>query len=130
MTAIQVVQSFQEALGKGDVQTAFSFFAMDAKWYQPGNHKFSGTRNNVDEIGKMLGGMMEATQGTLVVQPNGALMVNNNLVASPVRFSAANGSKNIDMTGVDLFEVKDGKITQAWLFSDDQNAEDEFWGII
>ena len=54
-------------------------------------------------------------------------MVNGNLVASPVRFSGTNGSKSIDMTGVDLFEVKEGRITQVWLFSDDQQEEDEFW---
>ena len=128
MTAKEVVQSFQEALGKGDVPTAFSFFAANAKWHQPGSHKFSGSRNNIDEIGKMLGGMMEATQGTLVVKPNGALMVNGNLVASPVRFTGTKGSNSIDMRGVDLFEVKDEKITQVWLFSDDQNEEDDFWG--
>ncbi len=88
----------------------FHFFSSDAKWHQPGNNKFSGTKSNPDEIGKMLSGMMEDTKGSLVVKPNGALMVNGNLVASPVRFIATNGSKNIDMTGIDLFEVKDGKI--------------------
>jgi uncharacterized protein len=71
--------------------------------------------------------MMADTKGSLVVKPNGALMVNGNLVASPVRFSGTNGSKSIDMTGVDLFEVKEGRITQVWLFSDDQQKEDEFW---
>ena len=43
----------------------------------------------------MLSGMMEDTKGSLLVKPNGALMVNGNLVASPVRFIATNGSKNI-----------------------------------
>ena len=128
MTAKEVVQSFQEALGKGDGQKAFSFFSSETKWHQPGNNKFSGTKNNPDEIGAMLGGMMEVSKGSLVIKPIGALMVNGNLVASPVRFSGSNGNKSIDMTGVDLFEVKEGKITKVWLFSDDQVVEDEFWG--
>ncbi|MEQ8472328.1 MAG: ester cyclase [Marinoscillum sp.] len=72
--------------------------------------------------------MMEATKGTFVVKPNGSLMDNNDLVVMPVRFSGTNEGRNIDMTGVDLFEVKDGKIVKVWLFSDDQKAEDEFWG--
>jgi predicted SnoaL-like aldol condensation-catalyzing enzyme len=54
-------------------------------------------------------------------------MVNDNLVVSPVHFTAKSGHRKLDMTGVDLFEVKDGKITQVWLFSDDQVKEDEFW---
>lgn len=128
MAAKEVVQSFQEALGKGDAPTAFSYFSPDVKWHQPGNNKFSGTKNSIEELGKMFGGMMEASKGTLKVKPSGALMVNGNLVASPVHFSANNGLNSIDMTGVDLFEVKDGKIIQVWLFSDAQQNEDDFWG--
>jgi predicted SnoaL-like aldol condensation-catalyzing enzyme len=124
----EVVQLFQEALGKGDAPTAFSFFATDVKWHQPGANQFSGTKNGIEELGKMFGGMMEASKGTLVVKPNGALMVNGNLVAAPVRFSGNNGINSIDMIGVDLFEVKEGKIVQVWLFSDAQQNEDDFWG--
>ncbi|MEP7266427.1 MAG: nuclear transport factor 2 family protein [Saprospiraceae bacterium] len=127
MTAKEVVQSFQEVLGKGDAPTAFSFFATDVKWHQPGANQFSGTKNGVEELGKMFGGMMQASNGTLKVMPNGALMVNGNLVAAPVRFSANNGINSIDMVGVDLFEVKEGKIINVWLFSDAQQNEDDFW---
>lgn len=55
-------------------------------------------------------------------------MVNGNFVSCPVRFSAKCGAKTVDMDGSDLYEVADGKIVQVWLFSEDQKAEDEFWG--
>jgi hypothetical protein len=55
------------------------------------------------------------------------MMVNGNLISCPVRFSAKNGTKTVDMHGNDLYEVADGKIVQVWLFSEDQSAEDEFW---
>ena len=32
------------------------------------------------------------------------------------------------MPGIDLFKVEAGKIIEIWLFSDDQEAEDAFWG--
>lgn len=124
----EVIEAYAEFLAKGDIQKAFSFFAPDAKWHQPGNNKFSGIKNNPDEIGAMFGGMMQDTQGSLVVAPNGSLMVNGNLVASPVRFTAKKGKREMDMTGLDLFEVKEGKITQVWIFSGDQQIEDDFWG--
>ena len=72
--------------------------------------------------------MMGATQGSLVVKPTGPLMVNGNFVSSPVRFSGRSGDKSVEMNGNDLFEVIDGKIVQVWLFSEDQDVEDEFWG--
>lgn len=127
MTAIEVVTAYSEALSQGDIPTAFSHFSPDAKWHQPGNHQFSGTKTGLEAIGKMLGNMMSTTQGSLVINPTGALMSNGNLISFPVRFTGKNGDKTIDMNGVDLFEVVDGKIVQVWLFSEDQTAEDAFW---
>jgi uncharacterized protein len=127
MTANEVVQAYSIALSKGDIKTAFSYFSLDAKWHQPGNNRFSGTKSGLAAIGKMLSEMMEATQGSLVIKPTGAMMVNGNLVSCPVRFNARKGDKSVDMDGNDLYEVIDGKIVQVWLFSEDQPSEDEFW---
>ncbi len=127
MTSIELVKAYSEALSQGDIPTAFSHFNPDAKWYQPGNNQFTGTKTGLEAIGKMLGDMMSTTQGSLVINPTGALMSNGNLISFPVRFTGKNGDKTIDMNGVDLFEVVDGKIVQVWLFSEDQTAEDAFW---
>jgi uncharacterized protein len=127
MTAKEVVEAYSIALSKGDILTAFSYFRPDTKWHQPGNNKFSGIKSGGDAIGKMLGDMIGLTQGSLVIEPTGAMMVNGNFVSCPIRFSAKNGNKTVDMSGNDLYEVVDGKIVQVWLFSEDQPAEDEFW---
>src|SRR5437762_1746513 len=113
----EIISAYLEALGKGDVGLAFSFFSPNAQWHQPGSHKFSGVKSGIEAIGKMLGGMMEATQGTFELKPYGNLMVNGNMAALPVRFSGTIEDRNIDMTGIDLFEVNKGKITGVWLFS-------------
>lgn len=128
MTATKVVEAYSIALSQGDIPTAFSHFSPDAKWHQPGNHQYAGTKNGLAAIGKMLGDMMGATQGSLVVRPTGALMENGNLVSMPVHFSGKIGDRTVDMNGVDLFEVVNGKIVHVWLFSEDQVAEDLFWG--
>jgi predicted SnoaL-like aldol condensation-catalyzing enzyme len=128
MKAKEVVEAYSIALSKGDIPTAFSYFSSTAKWQQPGNHQYAGTKNGLEAIGKMLGDMMTATQGSLVVKPTGAMMVNGNLVSFPVHFSGKIGEKTVAMNGIDLFEVVDGKIVQVWLFSEDQDAEDIFWG--
>lgn len=112
----------------GDIATAFSHFSPDAKWHQSGNHQFAGTKNGLEAIGKMLGDMMGATQGSLIIKPIGAMMENGKLVSFPVHFSGKIDYRTIDMNGVDLFEVVDGKIINVWLFSEDQPAEDKFWG--
>ena len=40
----------------------------------------------------------------------------------------AKGVAKMDMTGIDIYEVKGGRITGVWLFSQDQKVEDNFWG--
>ncbi|MBE8721886.1 nuclear transport factor 2 family protein [Sphingobacterium pedocola] len=128
MTAIEVVTAYSVALSQGDIPTAFSHFSPGAKWHQPGIHQFAGTKTGLESIGKMLSEMMAITQGSLAINPTGALMSNENLVSFPVHFTGKIGDRTVDMNGVDLFEVVDGKIVQVWLFSEDQAAEDDFWG--
>jgi ketosteroid isomerase-like protein len=128
MTPTEVVTAYAQALGKGDIPAAFSFFSTEVKWHQPGANQFSGIKTGTEEIGKMLGGMMEAAQGTFVLKPNGNIMENGKLVVMPVHFSGTIDDRKMDMTGVDLFEIREEKITNVWLFSDDQKAEDLFWG--
>ena len=128
MTAKEVVIAYAEALGKGEVPTAFSYFSENVRWHQPGDNQFSGLKNGVEEIGKMIAGMMEVSKGTFALTTNSNLMVNGDLVAMPLHFSGTIDDRKMDMLGVDLFKVENGKITEVWLFSDDQEAENTFWG--
>lgn len=52
MTAIEVVTAYSLALSQGDIPTAFSHFSPDAKWHQPGNHKFAGTKKDLKRLAK------------------------------------------------------------------------------
>lgn len=128
MTATQVVGAYFKALSEGNFPEAFSHFDANVTWSQPGNHQFSGVKTGPEQIGARLGAMAEYSEGSLVINPAGEMMVSDTLIAAPIHFSAKKGDKSMDMSGVDLFEVKDGKITKVWLFSEDQAAEDEFWG--
>ncbi|WP_440881465.1 nuclear transport factor 2 family protein [Tenacibaculum sp. C7A-26P2] len=128
MTPKEVVIAYAEALGKGDIPTAFSYFSNEIKWHQPGSNKFSGTKNGPNGVGEMFSQMMDISKGTFALKPNGNIMENNDLVVMPVRFSGEIENRKIDMAGIDLFKVVDGKVTEVWLFSDDQVVEDNFWG--
>lgn len=123
-----IVASYFNALANGEVEKALSFFTSETKWSQPGNNKFSGLKNNLNEIFKMFEGIMGDTAGNMTVKPNGAMTESGSFVAVPVWFTAKKGSSSFDLGGMDLFEVKSGKIVHVWTFSDDQQVDDEFWG--
>lgn len=125
---IEVVTAYVDALGKGDIPTAFSFFDSNVKWHQPGNNQFSGVKTGVESIGEMLNAMMQVSKGTFSLVPKGSLMVNGNLVSMPLNFTGTVEDRTINMFGIDLFKIEGDKIVEIWLFSDNQEEEDVFWG--
>jgi len=128
MEAKEVVVAYFEALSKGEMEKAFSNFTPETKWHQPGENKFSGLKNNLEEIFQMLEGIMADTSGNMVVKPTGPMLESGDLVSVPVWFTAKKKTKTMDLGGMDLFQVKDGKIVHVWTFSDDQSVDDEFFG--
>lgn len=128
MEAKQVVASYFEALGKGELEKALESFTPETKWCQPGNNKFAGLKNNLGEIIQMFQGIMSHTSGNMQVRPNGTMLESGNMIAVPVWFTAKTETTIMDLGGLDLFEVKEGKIVHVWTFSDDQSVDDAFFG--
>lgn len=127
-TPAAVAATYFDALGRGDVPTAMAQLGADVTWHQPGANRFSGEHRGLEGVGALLGGMMEASQGSFQLAVTGPAMVNGELVAVPVRFSGRTDAGSMDMAGVDLLTVRDGRIVAVHLFSEDGAGEDELWG--
>ena len=123
-----VAAAYFDALGRGDVPTAMAQLSPEVVWHQPGANQFSGEHIGVEGVGALLGGMMETSEGSFQLAVTGPAMVNGEFVAVPVRFTGARPAASMDMAGVDLLTVHDGKIVAVHLFSEDGAAEDAFWG--
>lgn len=127
-TPAAVAASYFDALDRGDVPAAMALLSPDVVWHQPGSNRFSGDHSGIDGVGSLLGGMMETSQGTFRLTVTGPAMVNGGFVAVPVQFSGKRTDVSMDMSGVDLLTIRDGKIVEVHLFSADGPAEDAFWG--
>lgn len=127
-TPAAVAASYFDSLGRGDVPGAMALLSPDVVWHQPGANQFSGDHTGIDGVGALLGGMMGASEGSFQLSVTGESMVNGELVAVPVRFTGARTGASMDMAGIDLLTVRDGKIVEVHLFSADGAAEDIFWG--
>jgi ketosteroid isomerase-like protein len=127
-TPTTVATTYFDALGRGDMATVMAQFDPAVVWHQPGANRFSGTHIGVEGVGALLGGMMEASGGSFALVVSGPAMVNGDLVAVPVRFSGTRDDAAMDMAGVDLLTIRDGKIVAVHLFSEDAISEDDFWG--
>ena len=128
-TPASVAATYFEALDRGDIPTVMAQFADDVVWNQPGANTFSGVHRGPDGVGALIGGMMTVSEGTFTLVVTGPAMVNGDFVAVPVRFTGKRADASMDMAGVDLLAVRDGKIVEVYLFSEDGAAEDRFWGL-
>ena len=128
LTPARVATTYFDALGRGDIPTVMAQFGEAVEWHQPGSHRFSGRHTGIDGVATLLGGMMEASEGSFALAVTGPAMLNGEVVAVPVRFSGNRADAAMDMAGVDLLTVRDGKIVEVRLFSEDPESEDAFWG--
>ena len=125
---IELVKKYFSSIQTGDLETLGALVAKDVVWYQPGENKFSGTHTGAEAVFGMIGGMMEVSGGSFKIDKVHAVMANGSKVAASVRFSGERDGISMAMNGVDILTIKDGQISEAWLYSEDQAAEDAFWG--
>ncbi|MFG3408864.1 nuclear transport factor 2 family protein [Streptomyces sp. NPDC048142] len=127
-TNLDIARSYFRAIRSGDLETVGKLLHDDVVWHQPGANQFSGVREGRDAVFQMLGGMMEASQGSFAIDEVRTLMGNGDLVAATIHFAGRHDQGSMAMDGVDLLRIKDGSIVEVWLFSGDPAAEDAFWG--
>ncbi|MBB5788880.1 nuclear transport factor 2 family protein [Jiangella mangrovi] len=127
-SAEQVVRTYFDALEAQDLATVAAALAEDVVWHQPGANRFSGVQRGATAVGAMIAGMTEISGGSFALTVTAPLLVNDDTVAAHIHFSASRDGATLDQDGIDVLKVTDGKISEVWLFSADQPAEDAFWG--
>ncbi|MFI1209758.1 nuclear transport factor 2 family protein [Streptomyces sp. NPDC020802] len=125
---VDIAREYFESIQKGDLARVGELLDEGVVWHQPGSNQFSGERSGRQAVFAMLGGMMEASQGSFAIDAVHALMGNGDMVAASIHFGGRREGSSMSMDGVDVLRFEDGRIVEMWLFSGDQEAEDAFWG--
>ena len=128
METSTTARTYAEALTAKDFATVAGMFAENVVWHQPGTHRFAGTYRGAAEVNGHLGALMGASQGSFELSVTSEPMINGDLAAMQVEFSAQREGAAMSMGGVDVVRVEGDRIAEVWLYSADQQAEDEFWG--
>ena len=130
MTAenVALARGYFDAVARGDMAALTGMFSDDLVWHQPGKSSVSGTYKGRDAVFGLLGSFMERSQGSFRIDDVGQILANADYVATTLHFEAKAGEKSMSMSGIDVLRIEAGKIREVWLFSQDQPAEDAFWG--
>lgn len=127
--ASDVVARYGAAMATGDMEAVKAVLSTDAVWHQPGANQLSGDHVGPDAILAHLGRFMALSGGTFALETTSVTDAGA-LVSTTVRFTAERPEHpGLDQQGVDVFRVEGDRIAEIWLVSEDQAAEDRFWGV-
>jgi uncharacterized protein len=111
----------------GDLETVRSLLAEDVVWHNPGSNHLSGDYRGADETMGLFVKFFQDSGGTFKVDVHDILANDTHGVAL-ITACASSGDKTMDSRGTHVVHITDGKLTESWIFAEDQHEVDEFWG--
>ena len=123
---VALLRKGYDAFAKGDMAILTDVFADDVVWHLPGRHPVAGVHKGRDAVFAAFAKFGQLSGGTLHLELHDVLANDAHTVAVN-RGTASRQGKQLDLLGVDVYHVTNGKITEFWSFSEDQRRDDEFW---
>jgi ketosteroid isomerase-like protein len=115
------------AFSRGDLDALRTqYFAEDIRWHFPGQSVVGGDYEGVDRVIEMFGKLAELSGGTHRVELHDVIANDDHAVALHATRGERAG-KGLEINAVQIFHIRDGKISEAWTMHSDLYAVDEFW---
>jgi ketosteroid isomerase-like protein len=115
------------AYARGDIGALQGeFFAPDIRWHFPGRSALAGHHEGAAAVVELYGLLGEMSGGRPQVELHD-LIGNDDHVVALHTTRAERAGRQLEVSAIQVFHVRDGKITEAWTAHVDQYAADEFW---
>ncbi len=115
------------AFGRGDIEALRrEYFAPGIRWHFPGQSTLAGHHEGVDLVAQMLARPAELSGGTHRIELHDVIGNDEHVVALAVTRAERAGRK-LEFNVVHVFNIRDGKVAEAWTHHADLYAVDEFW---
>ncbi|MGI5206735.1 nuclear transport factor 2 family protein [Spirillospora sp. CA-108201] len=114
------------AFAKGDMDLIGALLAGDVVHRVPGRGPLCGEYRTPEEVLGLYVRLFELSGGTFHTEPY-SVMANDEHGAALVQTYAERPGRVLDARAVDLFRIRDGKITEIRTLAEDQHADAAFW---
>ena len=121
-----IIRRGYEAFAAGDGETLAALIAEDAVWHVGGRNLFSDSHRGREAVFTYFRKLREFTNETFAAEPHDVIANDEHAVAL-VRMTARRARRELDTRAVTSFHLRDGQVTEAWTFHEDQYAADDFF---
>jgi uncharacterized protein len=115
------------AFQSGDLDTVRSLFAADIVWNVAGHNHLSGAHRGIDDVLAVFMRNFEETGGTFKVELHDILANDEHAVALAT-VSGQKDGKSMKDNYTHVVHLKDGRVTESWIYDEHQDEVDAFWG--
>ena len=119
------IRDAYKAFNRGDVDALVDLFADDIVWHFPGTSKLAGEHVGRGACLAMLGAYGAASAGTLQANLIDVMASDDHVTGWATDTASADG-RTLDVGAVVVFTLRNGKVTDARHYFDDQSALDTF----
>ncbi len=116
-----------DAYARADIEALRTqFFAPDIVWHFPGSSQFAGQHQGADQVAELFRNLGALSGGTHRLEIHDVIADDDHAVALHAT-RAERAGKDLKINAVQVFRIRDGKVTEAWTTHSDTDAFDEFW---
>ena len=122
----KLLRDADQAQIRGDVEAFVGFYTDDVIVHIPGKSSFAGVYKGKDQFLELFQRFMERTP-EYSFEPHAYLADDEHGVLLQ-RSHYKRGDETLDSNDTFVSHMRDGKVSEFWLFSEDQDAVDAFLG--
>lgn len=122
----EALRKAYEAASRGDIEPVRNILADEIVWHLPGRNQFSGDYSGKEAVFDVFERRREFAGPSFAMEVHDVL-ANDDHVVDLLVMRAERGGRSLHYRSVGVYNMRDGKIVEAWAHNDDQNAVDEFW---
>lgn len=122
----ELLRNLYDAFAKADLETIQNSLADDAVLHMAGRSPISGVHKGKDEVLGVLAEFVSRSNGTFKAEVHDILASDEHVVVLS-NVTAERDGKKLDVQGVEVFHVKDGKVAEAFFTGMDSYSTDEFF---
>jgi ketosteroid isomerase-like protein len=115
------------AFAAGDMETLDALFSDGVVWTVAGRSPLAGTyTGKADVFGKFMAGLGERSGGTLSISIE-TVVADDEHVVVLAKHTAAHAGRTLDARNIDVYTVRDGRVTEARSTGFDVYENDAFY---